>query len=246
MEVARIDENSMNENKEIIKSYEEALKSYQEELANATDATNIDEIVSKLSDLQGKMISTAEALLDWVEGLEEMLPDALDAASERFAAFTDQLDHNESVLGLIKELYALQGVTYKTEEGFEQLQEVSEETMKAQVANAQLNKQWYDGIRQELLEAQAALDALGGDETDPAYDGLKANRDALLEEYNEAQEAMLSSAQAAMETAQEMYTQAIERAVYEFGQAVSGGVGLDLLQDKFVIISSKRIDIQIK
>lgn len=233
MEVARIDKNSMNENIEIIKSYEEALKSYQEELANATDATNIDEIVSKLSDLQGKMISTAEALLDWVEGLEEMLPDALDAASERFAAFTDQLDHNESVLGLIKELYALQGVTYKTEEGFEQLQEVSEETMKAQVANAQLNKQWYDGIRQELLEAQAALDALGGDETDPAYDGLKANRDALLEEFNEAQEAMLSSAQAAMETAQEMYTQAIERAVYEFGQAVSGGVGLDLLQDKF-------------
>lgn len=162
-----------------------------------------------------------------------MLPDALDAASERFAEFTDQLDHNESVLGLIKELYTLQGVTYKTEEGFEQLQKVSEETMKAQIANAQLNKQWYDGIKQELLEAQSALDALDGDETDPAYDGLKANRDALLEEYNEAQQAMLSSAQAAMETAQEMYTQAIERAVYEFGQAVSGGVGLDLLQDKF-------------
>ena len=233
IEVARIDENSVNENIKIIKDYEETLKSYQEELANATDATNIDGIISKISDLQGKIISTAEALLDWVEGLEEMLPNALDAASERFAEFTDQLDHNESVLGLIKELYTLQGVTYKTEEGFEQLQKVSEETMKAQIANAQLNKQWYDGIKQELLEAQSALDALDGDETDPAYDGLKANRDALLEEYNEAQQAMLSSAQAAMETAQEMYTQAIERAVYEFGQAVSGGVGLDLLQDKF-------------
>lgn len=233
IEVARIDENSVNENIKIIKDYEETLKSYQEELANATDATNIDGIISKISDLQGKIISTAEALLDWVEGLEEMLPDALDAASKRFAEFTDQLDHNESILGLIKELYTLQGVTYKTEEGFEQLQKVSEETMKAQIANAQLNKQWYDGIKQELLEAQSALDALDGDETDPAYDGLKANRDALLEEYNEAQQAMLSSAQAAMETAQEMYTQAIERAVYEFGQAVSGGVGLDLLQDKF-------------
>lgn len=233
IEVARIDENSVNENIKIIKDYEETLKSYQEELANATDATNIDGIISKISDLQDKIISTAEALLDWVEGLEEMLPDALDAASERFAEFTDQLDHNESILGLIKELYTLQGVTYKTEEGFEQLQKVSEETMKAQIANAQLNKQWYDGIKQELLEAQSALDALDGDETDPAYDGLKANRDALLEEYNEAQQAMLSSAQAAMETAQEMYTQAIERAVYEFGQAVSGGVGLDLLQDKF-------------
>lgn len=122
IEVAHIDENSVNENIKIIKDYEETLKSYQEELANATDATDIDGIISKISDLQGKIISTAEALLDWVEGLEEMLPNALDAASERFAEFTDQLDHNESVLGLIKELYTLQGVTYKTEEGFEQLQ----------------------------------------------------------------------------------------------------------------------------
>ena len=44
---------------------------------------------------------------------------------------------------------------------------------------------------------------------------------------------MLQAAQAAMETAQEMYTQAIEKAVYDFGQAISGGTGLDLLQDKF-------------
>lgn len=36
-----------------------------------------------------------------------------------------------------------------------------------------------------------------------------------------------------METAQAMYLQQIEKAVYEFGQAVSNGVGLDLLQDKY-------------
>ena len=45
--------------------------------------------------------------LDVYKRQEEMLPDALDAASERFAEFTDQLDHNESILGLIKELYTL-------------------------------------------------------------------------------------------------------------------------------------------
>jgi hypothetical protein len=39
----------------------------------------------------------------------------------------------------------------------------------------------------------------------------------LLEEYNEAQEAMLSSAQEAMETAQSLYLQAIEKASYDFG-----------------------------
>ena len=220
-------------NMNVIDDYYDALNSYQNELANATDATDIARIMDNLADLQSQAISTADALLEWVESLETLLPDALDDASERFAQFTDQLEHNESVLGLIEELYALQGVTYKTQEGFDQLQRVGQETMEAQVAQAQLHRSWYENSRQELLEAQAALDALGGDETDPAYDGLKANRDALLEEFNEAQEAMLSSAQAAMETAQEMYTQAIERAVYEFGQAVSGGVGLDLLQDKF-------------
>lgn len=220
-------------NMNVIDDYYDALNSYQNELANATDATDIARIMDNLADLQSQAISTADALLEWVESLETLLPDALDDASERFAQFTDQLEHNESVLGLIEELYALQGVTYKTQEGFDQLQRVGQETMEAQVAQAQLHRSWYENSRQELLEAQAALDALGGDETDPAYDGLKANRDALLEEFNEAQEAMLSSAQAAMETAQEMYTQAIERAVYEFGQTVSGGVGLDLLQDKF-------------
>ena len=220
-------------NMNVIDDYYDALNSYQNELANATDATDIARIMDNLADLQSQAISTADALLEWVESLETLLPDALDDASERFAQFTDQLEHNESVLGLIEELYALQGVTYKTQEGFDQLQRVGQETIEAQVAQAQLHRSWYENSRQELLEAQAALDALGGDETDPAYDGLKANRDALLEEFNEAQEAMLSSAQAAMETAQEMYTQAIERAVYEFGQVVSGGVGLDLLQDKF-------------
>lgn len=220
-------------NMNVIDDYYDALNSYQNELANATDATDIARIMDNLADLQSQAISTADALLEWVESLETLLPDALDDASERFAQFTDQLEHNESVLGLIEELYALQGVTYKTQEGFDQLQRVGQETMEAQVAQAQLHRSWYENSRQELLEAQAALDALGGDETDPAYDGLKANRDALLEEFNEAQEAMLSSAQAAMETAQEMYTQAIERAVYEFGQVVSGGIGLDLLQDKF-------------
>ena len=217
----------------VIKDYYEALNSYQDELANATDATDVARIIDDLADLQSQAISTADALLEWIETIETLLPDALEDASERFAQFTDQLEHNESILGLIEELYDLQGVTYKTEEGFRELQNIGKETMEAQVAQAQLNRSWYDNARQNLIEAQAALDALGGDETDPAYDTLKANRDALLEEFNEAQEAMLTSAQAAMETAQEMYTQAIERAVYKFDQIVSGGTGLDLLQDKF-------------
>lgn len=216
---------------QMLSEYQTTLSQYQNELANATDATDIDRIVGNLEDLQGQAISTAQALLAWIESIETLLPDALDDASERFALFTDQLEHNESIAGYIKELYALQGVTYKTQEGFEALQKASQEALDAQVGQAQLQKVWYENSKQALIEAEAAL--AGVSEDDAAYDTLKNNRDALLAEFNEAQEAMLSSAQAAMETAQEMYTQAIEKAVYDFGQAVSGGVGLDLLQDKF-------------
>ena len=215
----------------MLSEYQTTLKQYQDELANATDATDIDRIIGNLEDLQGQAISTAEALLSWIESLETLLPDALADASDRFAQFTDQLEHNESVLGLIEELYALQGVTYKTQEGFEQLQRVGQETLEAQVGQAQLQRVWYENSKQALIEAEKAL--AGVSEDDAAYDTLKNNRDALLAEYNEAQEAMLQAAQAAMETAQEMYTQAIEKAVYDFGQAISGGTGLDLLQDKF-------------
>ena len=215
----------------MLSEYQTTLKQYQDELANAIDATDIDRIIGNLENLQGQAISTAEALLSWIESLETLLPDALADASDRFAQFTDQLEHNESVLGLIEELYALQGVTYKTQEGFEQLQRVGQETLEAQVGQAQLQRVWYENSKQALIEAEEAL--AGVSEEDAAYDTLKNNRDALLAEYNEAQEAMLQAAQAAMETAQEMYTQAIEKAVYDFGQAVSGGTGLDLLQDKF-------------
>lgn len=216
---------------DMLKEYQQTYSEYQNELANATDATDIDRIIGNLEDLQGQAISTAEALLSWIESIETLLPDAIDDAAERFSLFTDQLEHNESVLSTIKELYELQGVTYKTSDGFSKLQKVSQETLEAQVGQAQLQKTWYENAKQALLQAEA--DLAGVSETDAAYDTLKNNRDALLAEFNEAQEAMLSSAQSAMETAQEIYTQAIEKAVYDFGQAISGGIGLDLLQDKF-------------
>jgi len=47
-----------------------------------------------------------------------MYVDALEAAAARFERFTNQIAHDTEILGTIKELYALQGVTYKTEEGF--------------------------------------------------------------------------------------------------------------------------------
>lgn len=217
----------------LLPSYQEEWNSLKELYESTTDDADRRAIMDEIQSLQGNIVDSAKAIAEWANSIEDIVPDAVDAASERFAAFTDQLEHNTSVLDTIKELYTLQGVTYKTAEGFNRLQKNSQEKLNAQLASAKLQRGWYEQAAQKLEEAQAKLDSLGGDETDLRYDAYKKARDAYLEEFNEAQKAYLSSAQEAMETAQDMYLQQIEKAVYEFGQAVSNGVGLDLLQDKY-------------
>lgn len=217
----------------LLPNYQEEWNSLKKLYESTTDDADRRAIMDEIQSLQGNIVDSAKAIAEWANSIEDIIPDAVDAASERFAAFTDQLEHNTSVLDTIKELYTLQGVTYKTAEGFNRLQKNSQEKLNAQLASAKLQRGWYEQAAQRLEEAQAKLDSLGGDETDLRYDAYKKARDAYLEEFNEAQEAYLSSAQEAMETAQDMYLQQIEKAVYEFGQAVSNGVGLDLLQDKY-------------
>ena len=217
----------------LLPSYQEEWNSLKKLYESTTDDADRRAIMDEIQSLQGNIVDSAKAIAEWANSIEDIVPDAVDAASERFAAFTDQLEHNTSVLDTIKELYTLQGVTYKTAEGFNRLQKNSQEKLNAQLASAKLQRGWYEQAAQRLEEAQAKFDSLGGDETDLRYDAYKKARDAYLEEFNEAQEAYLSSAKEAMETAQDMYLQQIEKAVYEFGQAVSNGVGLDLLQDKY-------------
>ena len=217
----------------LLPSYQEEWNSLKKLYESTTDDADRRAIMDEIQSLQGNIVDSAKAIAEWANSIEDIVPDAVDAASERFAAFTDQLEHNASVLDTIKELYTLQGVTYKTAEGFNRLQKNSQEKLNAQLASAKLQRGWYEQAAQRLEEAQAKLDSLSGDETDLRYDAYKKARDAYLEEFNKAQEAYLSSAQEAMETAQDMYLQQIEKAVYEFGQAVSNGVGLDLLQDKY-------------
>lgn len=216
---------------------DEYFKKYQEYkilMDNADEFTNIDEIRSSMEDLTSKIIESGENLLDWIDYWENMIPDAVNAAADRFQQFTDQLQHNTTVLDTIKELYALQGQSYRTQAGFNRLQRVSQERMDAAVATSQLQRKWYDRARQELAEAQAALDR--ANDGDYNYDFLKSQRDAYLEEFNKAQEAYLSAAQEALETAKDMFVEQIERASYEFGQKMVEGIettNLDTLQEQY-------------
>lgn len=205
-------------------------------MAEATEFTDTDAIREAMEDLTHNIIDSGEALLEWIDYWENMVPEAVEAARERFNQFTDQLEHNVTVLDTIKELYALRGQTYKTQQGFDRLQRVSQERMEAQLASSVLNRKWYERAAADLQNAQNELDrylANGGTEQGVEYDYLKNARDAFLTEFNEAQEAYLKSAQEAMETARDMYVQQIERAAYEFAQAATPAGDLDFWGEQY-------------
>lgn len=233
IKVADIGRDQANADVAMIPEYVDQFARLKELYESADNDMDRQRIIEDIQSLQGNVIDTAEALVEWWDSIEDIIPDILDAAAERYKLFTDQLEHNTTVLDTIKELYTLQGVTYKTMDGFNKLQKVSQEKLEAQVAEARIERGRYDELKVRLAQAQAELDALNGDETDPTYDTRKKARDAYLEQFNEAEEAYLSLAKDAMETAQQMYMDQLEKAVYDFGQIVSNGVGLDLLQDKY-------------
>mgnify|MGYP004618640973 FL=1 len=78
----------------------------------------------------------------------------------------------------------LEGLTYKTSKGYSTIAKLSQEQVNASVAQAKLNKQYYEEMRDAVDKVEAELaKATEGTEQ---YDILKANRDALLEEMNSA------------------------------------------------------------
>ena len=185
----------------------------------------------KLQEISDEAGSTADTLLGYLELLENGVKNVVDDAKERFESFTSQLEHNSTILDSAKEIMELEGLTYKTSKGYSTIAKLSQEQVNSSVAQAKLNKQYYEEMRDAVDKVEAELaKATEGTEQ---YDILKANRDALLEEMNTAQEAMLSSAKNAMDAAKDFYTTQIEKAAYEFGQAVSGDLGLDLLAQKY-------------
>lgn len=190
-----------------------------------------EELANQLANLRDNVIESAEAMIEWAESVEDIVPDAIDAARERFDQFTDQLEHNTSIIDTIKEIMVLQGLTIKTAQGYRDIRDMYNKRMDATLAQAKLNRQWYDSALKELQVAQTALD--GATEGTEEFDILKANRDALLTQFKDAQAAMLESAKETMETAREMYIDGVERTAYELEQVLTKGDGFDLLQDKY-------------
>lgn len=212
-------------------AYEAKMNALLDAVRNANEYTDVASLQEELASMREDLASSASALLDYVVTLKNVLPDALEAASERFNEFINVLENGQQTLEAINTLANLQSINYSMADKYALLGKSYNAVLENAFTQAKLQKQYTDRAAKELEEAEIALAA--ATQGTAEYDILKANRDALLNEFNTAQSAMLSATQQAMEAAKSIYSNALDEIFYEFEQKMSKGMGYDLLQSKY-------------
>ena len=211
--------------------YETKMNSLLDMIRNANQYTDVQALQDELADLREELVDSGTAMLDYIETLKDTLPDALDAATDRFNEFIDLLENSQSVLSSINDLVDLQTINNSLAEKYAALGESYNAILENSSTQAKLQKQYMERAETQLREAELAL--ASATQGTAEYDILKANRDALLEDYQEAQNTMLEATASAMEAAKNLYSNTLDDIFYEFESKVTKGLGFDQLQAKY-------------
>lgn len=211
--------------------YETKMNSLLDMIRNANQYTDVQALQDELADLRKELVDSGSAMLDYIETLKETLPNTLDAAADRFEEFISMLESNMGVLDAMNDLIDLQTINNSLADKYAMLSKTYNATLENSLTQAKLQKQYMERAETQLREAEIAL--ANATQGTAEYDILKANRDALLEDYQEAQDAMLESTAQAMEVAKNIYSNALDDIFYEFENKMTRGLGFDQLQAKY-------------
>lgn len=211
--------------------YETKMNSLLDMIRNANQYTDVQALQEELADLRKELVDSGSAMLDYIETLKETLPDALDAAADRFEEFISMLENNMGVLDAMNDLIDLQTINNSLADKYAMLSKTYNATLENSLTQAKLQKQYMERAETQLREAEIAL--ANATQGTAEYDILKANRDALLEGYQKAQDAMLEATAQAMEAAKNIYSNALDDIFYEFENKMTRGLGFDQLQAKY-------------
>lgn len=211
--------------------YETKMNSLLDMIRNANQYTDVQALQDELADLRKELVDSGSAMLDYIETLKETLPDALDTAADRFEEFISMLESNMGVLDAMNDLIDLQTINNSLADKYAMLSKTYNATLENSLTQAKLQKQYMERAETQLHEAEIAL--ANATQGTAEYDILKANRDALLEDYQEAQDAMLEATAQAMEAAKNIYSNALDDIFYEFENKMTRGLGFDQLQAKY-------------
>lgn len=228
---ARLGAQGVRDEISMFADYETKMNSLLDMIRNANQYTDVQALQDELADLRKELVDSGSAMLDYIETLKETLPNALDAAADRFEEFISMLESNMGVLDAMNNLIDLQTINNSLADKYAMLSKTYNATLENSLTQAKLQKQYMERAETQFREAEIAL--ANARQGTAEYDILKANRDALLEDYQEAQDAMLESTAQAMEAAKNIYSNALDDIFYEFENKMTRGLGFDQLQAKY-------------
>ena len=211
--------------------YQDNLRLADEALAELNRAHEAGEITDAayqegLGEIRDKYYENVEALMELDNTMMEYYSNTIDMANEELSKYTDQIEHQTSVLEHYSSLIELMGKS----SDYKMMGKVLEGQVKTTKDAMTVSKQWYETQRanaDSLAAEYAATQARGA--SDEELELIKANWDAAEASANEAQDKMLSDAEAWAEALKAV----LENKLADLGQtlenALTGGTSFETI-----------------
>lgn len=203
-------------------SYEDFYNKLENSYANG-EITQAD-YVNGLQDAYDSIIDNLGAVQDLDKEMLEYYGNTLDLAEDELSKYTDQMEHLTNVLDHYRSILSLLG----RDTDYAKVLTVLEGNAQTKRNKFDASKAWYESLKAEKDAAAAAL-AQASDDAEREL--LQKNYDAIVAKFNEAEEQMLSDAEAYGEAIKEVLTTKMEQAADNMNKAMTDGMGWDALND---------------
>lgn len=203
-------------------SYEDFYNKLESSYANG-EITQAD-YVNGLQDAYDSILDNLQAVQDLDKEMLEYYGNTLDLAEDELSKYTDQMEHLTSVLDHYRSILSLLG----RDTDYTRVLTVLEGNAQTKRNKFDTSKTWYESLKAERDAAAAAL-AQASDDAEREL--LQKNYDAIVAKFNEAEEQMLSDAEAYGEAIKEVLTTKMEQAAENMNKAMTDGMGWDALND---------------
>ena len=186
------------------------LKDYEDFYNSINAAYNNGEIsqsdfIDGMQDSYDSILDNLSALKNLDDQMMEYYGNTLNLANEELSKYTNHMKNLTSVLEHYSSIITLLG----KDKDYTRVLEVLNGTAQTKKNNFETSKQWYEVLKSEKQEAARAL---ANARDDAEREMLKANFEAIVEKFDEAQKQMLSDAEEYGNALKEILTTKMEEA----------------------------------
>lgn len=209
------------------------------ELNAAFNATNPEDAISEadyyemLGECADKIEENIRALKDYDDQMREYYGNTLDMAMEEIGKYISQMEHLASVVEHLNSVLELTGES----KDYKKMDTLLQASAKLAKDKYLASKSSYEMLKEQ--KADLEKDLLNAVD-DNARKVIQDNLDKVIEQMNEAEDQMLSDAEAYGEKLNEILANSMAKAADEMEKALSNGMGFEELNNSIDRLSSNQ------